>query len=72
MGTVVKVLARLFGRHHQDDGVALHETASILIREGDRVLSGQELYREVAEKNAAEDAADMKAFRDRLDAKMPG
>ncbi|MGX5735706.1 hypothetical protein [Bosea thiooxidans] len=71
MGIVTKALARLFGRHHQDDDVASRETAKILIREGDRVLTGRELYLEIAEKNAAEAAADLKAWYKRLDANNP-
>ena len=66
MGTVMKMLAGLFGRHQRDD--ARQEKASIQIREGDKVLSGRELYTEIAAKNAAEAAADMKAWNEKRDA----
>ncbi|CAH1650190.1 hypothetical protein BOSEA31B_10465 [Hyphomicrobiales bacterium] len=66
MGTVMKLLARLFGRHQHND--AGQEKTSIQIREGDRVLSGRELYSEIAAKNAAEAAADMKAWNEKRDA----
>lgn len=72
MGIITKALARLFGRHRTDNGVTTGEPAQILIREADRLLSGRELFREVSEKNAAEAAADLKAFHERVEQKMMG
>lgn len=65
MGPLMKMLARLFGRDHSDD--ERREQTNVLLREGDRVLSGRELYTEVAAKNAAEAAADMKAWNEKRD-----
>lgn len=65
----MKMLARLFGRLHRDD--VRPEKANILIREGDSVLSGRELYAEIAAKNAQEAAADMKAWNEKRDINNP-
>lgn len=69
MGIVMKMLARLFRRHDRDE--ARQENPNILIREGDRVLTGRELYAEAATKNAAEAAADMKAWNEKRDHNNP-
>uniref|UniRef100_A0A9E7ZTJ8 Uncharacterized protein n=1 Tax=Bosea sp. NBC_00436 TaxID=2969620 RepID=A0A9E7ZTJ8_9HYPH len=66
---VMKLLARLFRRHHRDD--ARQESPNILIREGDRVLSGRELYSEIAAKNAADAATDMKDWNEKRDHNNP-
>lgn len=70
MGILTKALERLFGRWRAGDDIATGRPPQILIREGDRLLSGQELFREVSEKNAADAAADLKAFHDRIDRKI--
>ena len=72
MRSFSNALARLFGRRKPDDGAARQGAANILIREGNTVLSGRDLYREVATANDAEAAAELKAFHDRIDRNMPG
>jgi predicted phosphatase len=63
LGIAKKLLARLFRRPHRDD--ARQENPNALIREDDRGLTGREIYREVAAKNAVEYAADMKAWNEK-------
>lgn len=72
MASFLNTLARLFGRRISPGSADRHGSANILIREGTKVVSGQELYREVAMANEAEAAADLKAFNERIDRKMPG
>lgn len=72
MASFFNILARLFARWILPRSEDRHGSVNILIREGTKVLSGQELYREVAKANEAEAAAELKAFNERIDLKMPG
>ena len=72
MKSFLNALTRLFGRRKPDDSATRHGSANIMIREGNKVLSSQDLYREVATANAAEAAADRKAFDERIARKMAG
>jgi len=72
MAGFFNTLARMFGRRISPRSEDRHGSVNILIREGTKILSGQELYREVATANEAEAAAELKAFHERIDRKMPG
>jgi hypothetical protein len=72
MRSLLNALARLLGRRKPDDSAADKGSAVILIREGEKVLSGEDLYREVATANDAESAAELKAFGERINRNMPG
>lgn len=72
MSRFLDALARFLGRRNPGDHPARKTYADISIREGNKVLSGQDLYRDVAAVNEADAAADLKAFHERIDRNMPG